>query len=79
MFYVSELDECLSSPCHNGSSCVDLVNSYECICPSNYKGFHCDQGKAKAIKKNIHKLIVLFYFDIKTCDVRALLMDITYN
>ena len=58
---------------------MDHVNSYECICPSNYKGFHCDQGKAKSINQNIYHLLVLLYFNIKTCDGRASWIYIKHN
>ncbi|XP_035234358.1 protein crumbs homolog 2-like [Anguilla anguilla] len=36
------IDECESSPCQNGASCEDLVNSYKCICPAGYTGTDCE-------------------------------------
>ena len=27
-----EIDECSSSPCQQGSTCVDSVGSYTCVC-----------------------------------------------
>ena len=27
-----DVDECLSSPCQNGATCRDYVNSYTCTC-----------------------------------------------
>ncbi|XP_042333974.1 protein crumbs homolog 2 [Sceloporus undulatus] len=35
------VDECISQPCQNGGSCVDLVNSYECHCLPGYSGVEC--------------------------------------
>uniref|UniRef100_A0A3B3XRC8 EGF-like domain-containing protein n=1 Tax=Poecilia mexicana TaxID=48701 RepID=A0A3B3XRC8_9TELE len=27
---------CSSNPCHNGGTCLNLLNSYHCLCPSNW-------------------------------------------
>ncbi|XP_078578158.1 fibulin-7-like [Branchiostoma floridae x Branchiostoma japonicum] len=37
----TELDECQSSPCVNGT-CTDLVNGYNCTCAEGYIGPRCD-------------------------------------
>ncbi|XP_035689594.1 von Willebrand factor D and EGF domain-containing protein-like [Branchiostoma floridae] len=37
----TELDECQSSPCANGT-CTDLVNGYNCTCAEGYIGTRCD-------------------------------------
>jgi hypothetical protein len=31
-----DINECLSSPCQNGGTCIDLENSYACYCPDGY-------------------------------------------
>ena len=31
---VPDIDECASSPCKNGGTCVDAVNSFTCQCPT---------------------------------------------
>ncbi|XP_047504836.1 cubilin-like [Pieris napi] len=36
-------DECQSHPCENGGTCLNLVNGYYCLCPSNWKGVNCDE------------------------------------
>ena len=36
------LNECLSSPCLNGGSCVDDVGSYHCNCLNEFAGRHCE-------------------------------------
>jgi hypothetical protein len=41
----SDIDECSSSPCHNGT-CEDRVNHFLCHCSPGYKGTLCDQGKS---------------------------------
>ncbi|KAK6293835.1 hypothetical protein J4Q44_G00361610 [Coregonus suidteri] len=38
----SHLQECSSSPCLNGGSCVDLVDKYACFCLDGYSGKNCD-------------------------------------
>ena len=39
-----ETDECASSPCQNGGTCVDGVNSYTCNCNVGYAGANCETG-----------------------------------
>ena len=46
IFYkiILDTDECSSSPCENGGSCIDQVNSYTCSCPDGYAGRQCGMG-----------------------------------
>ena len=37
-----DIDECVSSPCHNNATCVDLVDAYVCNCSANYTGVWCE-------------------------------------
>ncbi|CAB1449409.1 unnamed protein product, partial [Pleuronectes platessa] len=32
---------CNSNPCQNGGSCLNLFNSYHCLCPENWAGPNC--------------------------------------
>nr|XP_020470999.1 cubilin [Monopterus albus] len=32
---------CSSNPCQNGGTCLNLLNSYHCVCPSNWAGPNC--------------------------------------
>ena len=43
--YFSDIDDCSSSPCDNGGTCVDGVNSYLCKCLPGFNGTNCMQGK----------------------------------
>ena len=40
----ADIDECASSPCQNGGTCVDGVNSYTCNCDVGYAGKNCEPG-----------------------------------
>ncbi|XP_005387022.1 PREDICTED: cubilin [Chinchilla lanigera] len=34
-------DVCSSNPCHNGGTCLNLIDSFFCICPSQWEGPLC--------------------------------------
>ncbi|XP_038075261.1 low-density lipoprotein receptor-related protein 6-like isoform X3 [Patiria miniata] len=36
-----EPNYCDSTPCHNGATCVDVINGFSCICPAGYQGLTC--------------------------------------
>ncbi|KAK7891874.1 hypothetical protein WMY93_023837 [Mugilogobius chulae] len=36
------VDECASSPCQNGGTCTDQINSFVCQCPPGFTGVHCE-------------------------------------
>lgn len=36
-------NECNSSPCLNGGTCVNNINSYSCLCARNFAGINCGQ------------------------------------
>uniref|UniRef100_A0A3Q1HY86 Uncharacterized protein n=1 Tax=Anabas testudineus TaxID=64144 RepID=A0A3Q1HY86_ANATE len=39
-------DQCLSSPCHNGATCMDHMGDYVCLCPKGpvwYMGKNCEE------------------------------------
>ena len=36
------LSQCdIFHPCHNNSTCIDLTNSYQCICMPRFTGVNC--------------------------------------
>ena len=41
-----DIDECATSPCQNGGSCTDQINSYTCNCVDGYDGPNCEIGNA---------------------------------
>ena len=40
----SYIDDCASSQCQNGGTCVDGINSYSCNCVPGYAGDNCETG-----------------------------------
>lgn len=40
----TDVDECGSSPCLNGASCVDLVGNFTCLCTGPFEGPRCEAG-----------------------------------
>lgn len=42
-----DIDDCASTPCENGATCEDGVNSYTCKCKDGYTGKNCETGKMK--------------------------------
>ncbi|KAK2508056.1 hypothetical protein MC885_003888 [Smutsia gigantea] len=37
-----DIDECLSSPCLNGATCLDAIDSFTCLCLPSYRGDLCE-------------------------------------
>ena len=35
------VDNCASSPCQNGASCLNMIGSYQCLCATGYTGAQC--------------------------------------
>ena len=40
-FFCTGIDECLSSPCLNGGTCIDRLNQYACNCTVGFVGTNC--------------------------------------
>ena len=39
-----DIDECQSQACQHGSTCVDEVNGYNCVCDYGWTGILCQTG-----------------------------------
>ena len=46
IYLCSEIDECSSSPCLNGATCEDQLDSYRCACANGYEGTDCELGES---------------------------------
>ena len=44
-FFATDINECSSSPCQNGATCLDEINGYLCSCTDGWHGVNCDVGK----------------------------------
>lgn len=40
-----DLNDCASSPCAQGGTCIDLGEGFECRCPPQWEGKTCQIGK----------------------------------
>ncbi|KAG8240118.1 hypothetical protein J437_LFUL019751, partial [Ladona fulva] len=45
VFLFSDINDCKLNPCHNGGTCVDKVNSFQCICKEGWEGNICNINK----------------------------------
>ncbi|KAF1374394.1 hypothetical protein PFLUV_G00228650 [Perca fluviatilis] len=36
------INDCAPSPCKNGGTCIDGINSFQCFCPDGWEGSLCD-------------------------------------
>uniref|UniRef100_A0A3Q2UBM1 Delta-like protein n=1 Tax=Fundulus heteroclitus TaxID=8078 RepID=A0A3Q2UBM1_FUNHE len=41
----ADINDCASYPCKNGGTCIDRINSFECVCPGGWEGDLCDVGE----------------------------------
>ncbi|CAG03764.1 unnamed protein product, partial [Tetraodon nigroviridis] len=39
------INDCASSPCRNGGTCIDGINAFQCVCPGGWEGPLCDAGR----------------------------------
>lgn len=47
--HLSDVDECVLTPCSNGGTCQNTLGSYLCNCPAGWIGRHCDVGKDRKL------------------------------
>ncbi|XP_073484368.1 protein jagged-1 [Aquarana catesbeiana] len=48
------INDCESSPCKNGGTCIDGVNSFKCICSEGWEGTYCEIDINNCSKNSCH-------------------------
>jgi hypothetical protein len=59
------VQNCQSSPCQNGATCIDVHYSFSCLCPSGYAGLLCSKGVVQSIKEDLRwfKMSIVLSFE----------------
>lgn len=52
-WFLADIDECLSSPCLNGATCLDAIDAFTCLCLPSYGGDLCEIGTAVSASANV--------------------------
>lgn len=76
----TDINECQSSPCAFGSTCLDEINGYRCLCPPDRTGPHCHEGRSLQVQstnmiKSKHISNIVSAFMPQWWENLALLMD----
>ena len=50
--YLTDINDCLVNACQHGSTCVDEINQYSCLCAAGYSGTYCQTGEADGAHLN---------------------------
>ena len=48
---LADINECDSAPCSPGSSCLDRMNAYSCVCGPGITGERCQTSKERELRK----------------------------
>ena len=54
LFFIQDIDECVSSPCLNNGTCTDGVNTFTCTCEAGMQGNVCQEGTSFYPRFNIN-------------------------
>ncbi|KAK3749481.1 hypothetical protein QZH41_013447 [Actinostola sp. cb2023] len=81
---ITDINECVSSPCANGGSCEDQVNGYKCACVTGFEGKNCEididycasnpcknQGTCLDLISNGYKCTCLINFRGQNCSFKT--------
>ena len=51
LYCQTDIDECFSSPCQNGGTCVDQLHGFACLCPEYATGSICENAPDACTQK----------------------------
>ena len=66
---ITDVNECESSPCLNGASCIDLDNGYRCQCIEGWQGDTCHQGKIISAHCYYFKLCTNKFLPVRVLEI----------
>lgn len=49
----ADVNDCASSPCKNGATCIDGINTFQCVCPHGWEGSVCDAGECVVVCREV--------------------------
>ena len=53
LFCLADVNECDSTPCQNGGSCIDGIDSFTCKCQNGYTGINCQRRKLYSYRQSV--------------------------
>ena len=62
-----ERNQCKSTPCQHGGTCVDDIGTFRCSCISSYGGKTCNIGKCNGVIEGVQLLEVCIFTFSRLC------------
>lgn len=76
----TDINECQSSPCAYGATCVDEINGFRCICPIGRTGVRCQECKYTSVEILVNSLIHwscgVWSQSLDSCKSRIVIVDV---
>lgn len=56
---LTDIDECLYSPCFNGGNCTNQNGSFSCACATGFHGLQCENGTVYVMDYKLYPHLIL--------------------